>query len=122
MFLTLFEKSYDTPIKKGVKSQLLTLVCAECGEGIEYARNIPILSGSGNLSHYFFKTWNLAGNSVLPHVETLAAPSPISCHFSVENPIYVLVVSFLDVLILLHELSSGGGLLCFKTTVKTRLL
>lgn len=109
-------------LKKGVKSQFLTLVCAECGEGIEHARNIPILSGSRNLSHYFFKTWNPVGNSVLPHVETLAAPSPISCYFSVKNPIYVLVVCFLDVLILLHELSSGGGLLCFKTTVKRRVL
>lgn len=42
-----FFKSYDILTKTGVKSQLLTLVCAGCVDGIS------VLNSSGNISYYF---------------------------------------------------------------------
>lgn len=39
-----------------------------------------------------------------------------------QEPIDVLVFCFLDVLILFHELNSGSGLFCFKTTTERQLL
>lgn len=50
------------------------------------------------------------GISVLPHVETLAVPSPI-LSLLCQELICVLVIWFLDVLILFHKLSSGSDVM-----------
>lgn len=80
-------------------------------------------------SEWFWKSFPLLFQNSEPSGDFCSATgwgsgSPFSHLLSLlcQEPIHLMVVCFLDVLILFHDLSSGSDLLCFKTTVKRQLL